>query len=490
MNSDNKYTGQDLLSMGCQSGPVIGKLLEIVNATPHTKAEVEALIEVHAPPPTVGLHQTPAPCQYNITPTNELEEANVAAVKATMDVVLRTPCVLEGAVMPDACPAGPVGTIPVGGVIATQDAIIPGMHSADICCSLMATVFDNASPKDVLDAAHKATHFGPGGREPARAIDLPESLAQKVDKLEYPGLRDVARKHMGTQGDGNHFVYVGALESTGKTVLVTHHGSRGFGARLYKQGRQIAERFRKQLSPDTLPQNAWIPFNTDEGQAYWHALQVVREWTKHNHESLHELSASKADAEVSHRFWNEHNFVFREETDSGNVFWHAKGATPIHNSFMPDTDGVQIVPLNMAEPVLFIRGERNASNRGFAPHGAGRNMSRTKHKKLMADRTNDDIFNTETRGLDVRFYSGNIDISELPGAYKNADSVVKDMQVYNLANVVDRVMPYGSIMAGDWQRGVSWKEMRANKRNAKKEATRRERRNAKQGLDPFNDAES
>ena len=64
------------------------------------------------------------------------------------------------------------------------------------------------------------------------------------------------------------------------------------------------------------------------------------------------------------------------------------------------------------------------------------------------------------------------------------------MQVYDLADVVDRVMPYGSIMAGDWQRGVSWKEMRANKRNAKKEATRRDRRNAKQGLDPFNDAES
>ena len=93
-----------------------------------------------------------------------------------------------------------------------------------------------------------------------------------------------------------------------------------------------------------------------------------------------------------------HKFKCRYRAlDNGNVFWLAKGATPIHNSFMPDTDGVQIVPLNMAEPVLFIYGERNASNRGFAPHGAGRNMSRTKHKKLMADRTNDEIFNTETR---------------------------------------------------------------------------------------------
>ena len=88
------------------------------------------------------------------------------------------------------------------------------------------------------------------------------------------------------------------------------------------------------------------------------------------------------------------------------------------------------------------------------------------------------------------FYSGNIDISELPSAYKNAESVVSDMQEYSLADVVDRVMPYGSIMACDWQRGVSWKEMWANKRNTRKEATRQERRNAKQELVPFDDRES
>jgi RNA-splicing ligase RtcB len=487
MSTEKTYNGKDLLAMGCQHGPVVGKILEIVNATPHTEAQVKALIEAHAPPPVLPLHDTAAPCQFNLTANNEMEQSNLDAVEATMKAVLKTPCVVEGAVMPDACPAGPIGTIPVGGVVATQDAIIPGMHSADICCSLMATVFDNASPQDVLNAAHKSTHFGPGGREIARAVAMPATLAEQVDSLQYPGLRDIARYHLGTQGDGNHFVFVGTLESSGKTVLVTHHGSRGFGARLFKHGKQIAERFRKQLSPDTLPQNAWIPFDTDEGKHYWHALQVVREWTKHNHESLHELTVKAANADVAHRFWNEHNFVFREETDNGSIFWHAKGATPIHNEFMPDTSGVQIVPLNMSEPVLFVQGERNARNRGFAPHGAGRNMSRTKHKKRMAGRSDEEIFKAETENLDVRFYSGNIDISELPSAYKNARSVVADMDQYQLANVVDRVLPFGSIMAGNWQRDVSWKQLRANKRNAKKQAKRRERRNARQNLDPFDD---
>ena len=87
MNNKEKYTGKDLLSMGCESGPTVGKVLDIVNATPHTRAEVETVIKDHAPPPTIDLLHSPAPCEYNITPTNELEEANVAAVKETMDAV-------------------------------------------------------------------------------------------------------------------------------------------------------------------------------------------------------------------------------------------------------------------------------------------------------------------------------------------------------------------------------------------------------------------
>jgi len=201
-----------------------------------------------------------------------------------MDVVLRTPVVVEGAVMPDACPAGPKGTIPVGGVVAAKNAIIPGMHSADICCSLMATVFDDVKPADVLAAAHKATHFGPGGRESQRSIALSDELEAALESISYRGQwKTLARTHMGTQGDGNHFLYVGVLESTGQTVMVTHHGSRGFGARLYKVGLKMAMKWRDKLSPSTQTANAWIPYDTDEGRDYWDALQVVRLWTKENH---------------------------------------------------------------------------------------------------------------------------------------------------------------------------------------------------------------
>ncbi|OED35262.1 RNA-splicing ligase RtcB [Chromatiales bacterium (ex Bugula neritina AB1)] len=471
-----KYNGQDLIAMGCPRGREFGEILRLVNAEPHTPEQVQALIQSRQPLPALEQRQTAAPCQYNISADNDIEKNNVEAVRKTMDVVLCTPVVVEGAVMPDACPAGPVGTIPVGGVVAARDAIIPGMHSADICCSLMATVFENSSPAQVMDAAHNATHFGPGGRETERAVALSDSLAEAVAALPYPGLRDIAHTHMGTQGDGNHFMFVGTLESTGQTVLVTHHGSRGFGARLFKQGMKMALQWRDKLSPTTAKANAWIPFDTDDGQSYWQALQVVRAWTRENHECLHDMTLESVNGEISTRFWNEHNFVFREEQNGSNLFWHAKGATPIHNDFMEDTSGVQIVPLNMAQPVLFVKGERNASNRGFAPHGAGRNMSRTQHKKKMSGRTDAEILEAETKGLDVRFYSGITDISELPGAYKNADTVVRDMDAFSLASVVDKVLPYGSIMAGDWQKNAPWRLKRKQRTLQKKEQQREKKR--------------
>jgi len=480
MSDLRKYTGKDIKAMGGLEGPELGEILRIVNASEHSPEQVKALIEQYKPAPVLEQSATAAPCQYNIAADNDLEANNMAAVRATMDVVLRTPVVLEGTVMPDACPAGPVGTIPVGGAVAAKDAIIPGMHSADICCSLMATVFEDAKPADVLEAAHKATHFGYGGRERERAITLSAQLSDSVAALPYPAVRASAHTHMGTQGDGNHFLYVGTLESTGQTVMVTHHGSRGFGAKLYKEGMKRAMKWRDRLSPSTGNANAWIPFDSDEGREYWNALQVVRAWTKENHTSLHDLTVAAVNGTIENRFWNEHNFVFREAMPNGsNVFWHAKGATPIHNDFMPDTSGVQIVPLNMAEPILFVKGERNDANRGFAPHGAGRNMSRTAHKKRMAGRSTEEILKEETQGLDIRFYTGVTDISELPSAYKNADSVIRDMNAFSLADVVDRVLPYGSIMAGDGNRDAPWLKKR-KERSMQRKADQRDKRSRRQ----------
>ena len=118
----------------------------------------------------------------------------------------------------------------------------------------------------------------------------------------------------------------------------------------------------------------------------------------------------------------------------------------------------------MSQPILLVEGGTTESNLGFAPHGAGRNLSRTKHKLTKAGKTDEDIFVEETQGIDARFHSGVIDISELPSAYKNAHDVKAQIEQFNLAIVVDEIMPYGSIMAGDVQKNAPWKQKRENKR--------------------------
>ena len=156
------------------------------------------------------------------------------------------------------------------------------------------------------------------------------------------------------------------------------------------------------------------------------------------------------------RYWNEHNFVFKED----DLFYHAKGATPLDSKFMPDVCGPRLIPLNMSEPVLIVEGNTTSTNLGFAPHGAGRNMSRSQHKRTKEEFTKEEVFRMETEGLDVRFFSEEIDVSELPSAYKNAKAVRTQMEKYGLGTVLDEVLPYGCIMAGDWQKNAPWKKKR------------------------------
>lgn len=452
-------TGKELTDLGYRPSKWFKHAIQYANENQLSGESLKIYLHSIAPQHIEPFDQ-PVAFHKNITAATEDEVANVASVIATMNELMKTPTLVGGAVMPDACPTGE-GQIPVGGVAIAKNAIHPGMHSADICCSVMMSNFGDIDPREVLNAGHSVTHFGGGGR--SDFSDLPTALFEKI--MSNPFLNSAkslqfAKTHMGTQGDGNHFLFVGKSKNTGDTMMVTHHGSRGFGANLYTEGMRVAEHYRKQISPRSLEKNAWIPFDTNDGVAYWDALQIIREWTKLNHETIHNAAADKMKMPVKDRFWNEHNFVFKD----GDKFYHAKGATPLDDKFVPDsTNGLRLIPLNMSEPVLIVKGKTTSNNVGFAPHGAGRNISRTKHKKNNAHKTIGELFKEETSGLDIRFFSNHIDISELPGAYKSAATLKRQMNEFGLGEVVDEILPYGCIMAGDWQVDAPWRRKKRKK---------------------------
>jgi len=437
------------------------------------------------PDPKVRRRQDPLPFAEAIEATCEEDETNIVAVRRTMRQLMRTPVIAAGAVMPDACPAGAAeATIPVGGAIAVEGAIVPAAHSADICCSLYATFFrSDEDPSHLLDCIQASTRFGPGGRSPDDLVPHPVIDEPVWDNRFLSGLRAHATMHMADQGDGNHFAFLGRMrvgpdlvatlseaghrdlseplhsemksspggETTEVLALVTHHGSRGLGAHVFKRGHKAAIRETARIAEGIPAAAAWLDIETSLGEEYWEALRYVGRWTRANHESIHARFLERSGADPVAAFGNEHNFVWRR----GDLFLHGKGATPAWK----DDSGrplLGLIPLNMAEPILVTLGRDNSDYLSFAPHGAGRNRSRS---AMMRDfrlsggevdekRVKRTIADT-TRGLDVRWWHGRADLTETPIAYKPAVQVREQIERFGLADVVGEIEPLGSLMAGD-----------------------------------------
>lgn len=440
-------TGQTLLNWGYKPGKWFKEAIRAANLEPERAKEI---VESMCPASILVPLQdsTSLSIGVNIQAFNELEQQNIDAVMKHMTKLATVPTVRKIAVMPDACPSDTrLGYIPVGGVVATENAIHPGMHSSDVCCSVALTVIKQpVDPKQVLDVAMKTTKFGGGGRpENDKWAPSVETLQKFALNPFLKDTLDVAISHFGTQGDGNHFFFVGVQESTGKTAIVTHHGSRKPGALLYKNGIRKAQSIRMKYCPEVSDFNAWLVADSKDGQDYWNALQLIKSWTYENHYAIHREVARRLNVQSEYELWNEHNFCFQK---SDGLFYHAKGATPTFSG------SLGLIPLNMREPVLVVRGRDNPRSLDFSPHGAGRNLSRKGYLKGLEDRLPEDVVKEQTGNIDVRFFHGTPDLSELPEAYKDASSIVQQIQQFNLGEVVDRILPYGCIMAGDWIKGL------------------------------------
>lgn len=502
MNMEIK--ARDLIAAGWHEGRRLGPTLRRardLESSGLPRDQVLAQLEVEFPKqlPVILPRHEPAPLSEAVECETPEESKNIAAARAKMHELLHVPVIRRGAIMPDACPSGGGrATIPVGGAIEVENAIIPGAHSADICCSMFATFFPENHPvQELMDHLQKTTHFGPGGRPRGDQWTSPVLDEPVWDNPFLRDLRSRARDFMGTQGDGNHFAYVGriefteaqrvALEAAGYAelsdwitrrdgvfnVLVTHHGSRGLGADVYKRGQVAARKWCDENAKDIPDAAVWLPYDSPEGQSYWDALQYVGRWTRENHAQIHAAFLRRIGQRGLVQIGNEHNFVWRR----GDRFLHGKGATPAWR----DAEGrplLGIVPLNMAREILLVLGSDNDQFLSFAPHGAGRNQSRTATLAPFKDEDGNidpqkvrDVLACETPGLDIRWFSGAPDLSESPIGYKDASKVKAQIEKFGLAQLVGEIQPRGCIMAGE-QEEPFW----ARNRREKKAAHKAERR--------------
>lgn len=495
---------RDLLAAGWREDRRFGAVLKRARELQETGldlAGVLAALEVDYPKEArvTELRASPAPIAEAVEAETPAETVSVAASRARMTELLHVPVIKRGALMPDTCPAGPgVATIPVGGAIEAENAILPGAHSADICCSMFASFFsDNHPTSELMDKLWASTHFGAGGRRRGKQM-YHTLLEERVWENPFlSGLQSRAREFLGTQGDGNHFAYVGRIAFTSEQhraivaagydalaqaiearagafhVLVTHHGSRGFGADLYKRGMIAADKWVLQNANGIPPAAAWLPADSPEGRDYWSALRYVGRWTRVNHALIHEEFLHRIGQRPLAQFGNEHNFVWRR----GDAFYHGKGATPAWR----DDEGrplLGLIPLNMAREILLVLGGDNDAFLSFAPHGAGRNLSRKAMLAPFRDADGDidparvkQVLAETTGSLDIRWFNGAPDLSESPLGYKDATKVKAQIEKFRLATVVGEIQPLGCIMAGEAPEPV-WAKKKREKRAASKAARR------------------
>jgi tRNA-splicing ligase RtcB len=337
------------------------------------------------------------------------------------------PVAVSGALMPDAH----VGYgLPIGGVLATRDAVIPYAVGVDIACRMKMTVLDlpvSALADDrprLTRVLERETRFGMGAtfRSPHQhaVMDRDWRVTPVTAKM-----KDRAWAQLGTSGSGNHFVEFGELTVSDDSVglsagtylaLLSHSGSRGTGAQVAQHYSRLARDRHPEL-PKNLAHLAWLDLSSEAGQEYWAAMELMGLYAAANHELIHASVARALGVAVRLDLENHHNFAWRErhqmpDGSEAEVIVHRKGATPAGAGVLG------IIPGSMATPGFVVRGKGVARSLNSAAHGAGRRMSRTRAKQLFTwDQARQFL---TARG--VTLLSAGLD--EVPMAYKDIDEVM------------------------------------------------------------------
>ncbi|GHF71368.1 RtcB family protein [Deinococcus ficus] len=342
---------------------------------------------------------------------------------AQMDVAMRLPVSRAGALMPDAH----VGYgLPIGGVLATENAVIPYGVGVDIGCSMMLSVLpvhpDELGTDEAKTLLMKHTRFGAGVAFEKRDR-LDHAVLHEDTWKEQPLLKHLhpkATEQIGTSGSGNHFVEFGTLtlhqpdldlEAGTYLAVLSHSGSRGFGAQVAGHFTALAQKRWPTL--DRAAQKlAWLPLDSHEGQAYWQAMNLAGRYALANHDLIHRRLARALNVTPGAQVSNSHNLAWKQRVNGEELIVHRKGATPA------EAGRLGLIPGSMADPGYVVRGRGNAQALDSASHGAGRQLGRKAAANTLAKK---DV-QAYLKDKGITLIGGGID--EAPQAYKRIQDVM------------------------------------------------------------------
>ncbi len=367
---------------------------------------------------------------------------------------MRQACGLPNAVGAALMPDAHLGYgLPIGGVLALDNAVCPYAVGVDIACRMKLSVFD-LPPESLEDqemfhifrkALEEGTVFGTGRSHAQRQDHEVMDADWTVTRITRER-KDKAWNQLGTSGSGNHFAEFGrltldepelGLEAGEYVALMSHSGSRGAGHAVCSTYSSIAEQKLPKRFED-LRRLAWLDLDTEAGQEYWAAMNLMGDYAAANHDVIHRLVSSLCGAQIIAGVENHHNFAWKEMHDGKEVIVHRKGATPASEGVLG------VIPGSMASPAYVVRGKGQPESLCSASHGAGRVMSRKAARdKFRFKSVKNDL---EQRG--VHILSAGAD--EVPGVYKNIDDVMREQS--DLVETIARFDPKIVKMCDDGSR--------------------------------------
>jgi tRNA-splicing ligase RtcB (3'-phosphate/5'-hydroxy nucleic acid ligase) len=346
------------------------------------------------------------------------------------------------ALMPD-CHVG--YGMPIGGVIACQEAVIPNAVGVDIGCGMLAMQTDLSAdqmPKDLISEILRGVRavIPVGFEHHKRPQDWD---GWKTAPLESPPVRqelDSARRQLGTLGGGNHFIEI-QLGDDENIWLMIHSGSRNFGLKIAEHYHRLAQRLCEKENIE-LPSRdlAWLPRESSEADEYLAAMDFALRFARRNRELMmerfSEITCAKAGCRTREPINIHHNYCAKENHFGREVLVHRKGATSARKGEMG------IIPGSMGTPSYIVRGLGEPESFMSSSHGAGRVMGRNEACRRFSQEECDKAVGDVVHwwGRDRK---GRPDLSETPQAYKDIDQVMADQT--DLVQIVTKLRPLGVV---------------------------------------------
>jgi tRNA-splicing ligase RtcB (3'-phosphate/5'-hydroxy nucleic acid ligase) len=462
-----KITGKELRALGYPEGRAIGSAMEVMETYYKGKSKkhkLELLSRVLLAPGFYVKHETLGPVATSLiikTEHNETIQLNPKRLDYSiygaeaieqgaihqMEIAMKLPVAVAGALMPDAHQGY---GLPIGGVLATSNAVIPYGVGVDIGCRMCMTLYDipgsyASRQSDELKALLlEHTRFGQAGfKRPQDDEVLARKEFGEINILK--AMKDRAYQQIGTSGGGNHFVEFGVAElldeknefglPAGKYLAVlSHSGSRGLGANIARHYTKLA--MDKCKLPGEAKHLAWLDLDSEDGQEYWLAMNLAGDYASACHHQIHQRLAKALGEQPLAMIENHHNFAWKEKDKGGNeIIVHRKGATPAGKGVLG------IIPGSMTSPGFIVRGKGESASINSASHGAGRVMSRTKAKQTLSKKE----VQKHLKKAGIELIGSGLD--EAPMVYKDIHQVMSFQQ--ELVEVVGSFTPKVVRMCGD-----------------------------------------